>query len=56
MLILLLTDTLSIKVPLVLLHTIVGGGYPNASHVIVIVFLSLTIVLCNGLLTIAIPI
>ena len=50
------TDTLSIKVPLVLLHTIVGGGYPNASHVIVVVFLSLTFVLCNGLLTVAIPV
>ena len=34
---LLLTDTLLLKVPPVLLHTIVGGGYPIASHVIVVV-------------------
>ena len=45
-LVLLLTDTLSLKVPLVLLHT-TGPGYPMASHVIVVVFPSLTIVLLN---------
>ena len=32
-----LTNTLSLKVPLVLLHSIIGGGYPIASHVIVVV-------------------
>ena len=54
-LILSLTDTLSLKVPLVLLHTSVGGGYPNVSHVIVIVFPSLITVLFNRL-TVAIPV
>ena len=49
-----LTDTLSLKIPLVLLH-IAGPGYPMASHVIVVIFPSLTIVLFNGL-TIVIPI
>ena len=50
-----LTDTLSLKIPLILFHTTVGRGYPNASHVIVVVFLSLTIVSLKGL-TVAIPI
>ena len=37
-----LIDTLSLKFPSSLLHTTVGGGYPNASHVIVVVFPFLT--------------
>ena len=49
-----LTDTLSLKFPSSLLHTTVGGGYPNASHVIMAVFLSLTVLLIKGL-TVAIP-
>ena len=52
-LILSLIDILLLKVPLVLLHTTVSG-YPMASHVIVVVFPSLTIVLLNGL-TIVMP-
>ena len=36
-----LTDTLSLKIPLIVFHTTVGGGYPTASHVIVVVFPSL---------------
>ena len=35
---LLLTDTLSLKIPSILFHTTVGGGYPSASHVTVVVF------------------
>ena len=49
-----LTDTLSLKFPLVILHT-AGPGYPMASHVIVVVFPSLTIVLFIAL-TIVTPI
>ena len=48
-----LTDTLSLKVPLVLLHSIVGGGYPIASHVIVVVSPSVitVVVFSSGALT-----
>ena len=38
-----LTDTLSLKVPLVLFHTIVGGGYPIVSHIISVELFSLII-------------
>ena len=51
---LLLTNTLSLKLPSSLLHTTVGGGYPNASHVIAVVFPSLTIVSLNEL-TVVMP-
>ena len=40
-----LTDTLSLKISLALLHTMVGGGKPIASHVTVVLFPSPTIVL-----------
>ena len=55
MLTLSLTDTLLLNVPLVLFNITVGGGKPNASHVIVIVLPSLTIVSLN-VLTVATPI
>ena len=53
-LILPLTDTLSLKFPLNLVHSTVGRGYPSASHMIVVVSSSLIIILFSGL-TVAVP-
>ena len=44
-----LTDTWLLKIPLVLLHTVVGGGKPVASHVTVVAFPSSIIELNIGL-------
>ena len=38
-----LTDTVSLKIPLILFHITVGRGLPNTSHLIVVVLPSLTL-------------